>query len=495
MTARRSSWTGTLVGVALAALIAPARAQHHGHQITGPAGPQGLRFETTCRGTVAGLIDRGVQQLHDFEFDSAAANFRLAAHSDIDCTTAYWGAAMAHWGRFAATGRSDVLAEGWRALDTADMLARPPSPREHAYLRAVRTRYRDRLGDGARRYSDAMAALAGDFPTDPHAALFAALARLEQPALSLRAAEGAGRAALGLLRQPSLPGNDLRASHYAVLAGDQPALAAEVVAQARTLAAGSGTSAYLQQVPALTFERLGLWDEAIAAGQRAADTARANGAGAEELRVLEPLVYALLQATRVDEARAVVRRLDAGYLAGTPDADQAGVRTRISVRVALETDDMATAIALPIADNASTSAAVPVLFARALAAGRLARPAEARAASTLLADVAARDHAAGVIAMVGAARAWAAFADGRIADAVAGLRAAADDEDAAALRAPWRTPILPAREQLADLLMAARRPADAAEAYRQTLRRWPGRARAERQLANAAGAASAAGSK
>jgi len=136
-----------------------------------------------------------------------------------------------------------------------------------------------------------------------------------------------------------------------------------------------------------------------------------------------------------------------------------------------------------------------MLFARAIAAARLERPGDATAAAARLADLAAANRSAVVVAMVRAARAWAAFADGRIPDAVDGLRAAADDEDAAALRAPWRTPILPAREQLADLLMAAKRPAEAAAAYRLTLFRWPGRARAQRGLtaASAAAARAAAG--
>ena len=87
-------------------------------------------------------------------------------------------------------------------------------------------------------------------------------------------------------------------------------------------------------------------------------------------------------------------------------------------------------------------------------------------------------------AMADAAAAWAAFAAGRGDGAVDQLRSAAELEETAAGPAlPWRLPILPAREQLANLLRALGRRADAAVEYDATLRRWPGRARAERGLA------------
>jgi hypothetical protein len=54
------------------------------------------------------------------------------------------------------------------------------------------------------------------------------------------------------------------------------------------------------------------------------------------------------------------------------------------------------------------------------------------------------------------------------------------------MRGVWRRAVWPAREQLAELLLAAGRPRDAAAAFAQVLARAPGRARA---LAGAAAAA------
>jgi hypothetical protein len=55
---------------------------------------------------------------------------------------------------------------------------------------------------------------------------------------------------------------------------------------------------------------------------------------------------------------------------------------------------------------------------------------------------------------------------------------AADHEDDLPARSVWRRPVVPAREQLGELLLTARRPRDAAAAFAATLERFPGRARA-----------------
>jgi hypothetical protein len=476
-------WSRLARGGAAAAVLlvvaAPASAQHHDHAATGTALGDPVRFETTCRPTVAGVIDQGVQMLHTFAFDDALGSFRLAAHSDIDCTMAYWGTAMAHWGRFARTGRGDALADGWRALDTAGLLRRPPSPREARYLEALRVRYRDRLAAGPRLYAEAMTALAADAPDDRHAALFAALALVEQPAASAADAERLGRAALDLLKR--LPAPDLAVVHYATLAGDRPGLAAAVESEAQALAAAAGQSSALQVLSARIFARLGQWDAALAAAQRAADTARAQGRGGDELRALDVLVYAELQAGRGDAARAVVRRLDSGYLAGVDDREAAALRAAIVARVALDGDD-------PPATPASSApgdglAALPPLLTRAVAAGTKR---DASAAADAAAQLAALSAALPEDArwVVDAAGGWAALAAGRSDDAITRLRAAAAAEEAAAgLTLPWRLPILPAREQLADLLRALGRPGEAAAEYQAVLARWPDRARARRGLA------------
>jgi hypothetical protein len=471
----------TAVVILLAATAArPVAAQHHDHRVAGPAVADVVRFETTCRPSVAAVLDRGVHQVHTFAFDDALGNFRLAAHSDVDCTMAYWGTAMAHWGRFARSGRPEALAEGWRALDQAALLRRAPSDRERRYLDALAQRYRERLGAGPERYADAMTALADAFPADPHAALFAALARLEQPAASAAEAVAAGRAALALLARPAVPATHAIALHYAVLAGDLPELAADVLPQARALAAAAEPAPLVQLAPALVFDRLGLWAEAIAVSQRAADSARAASAQGAELRALDLLSYAELQSGRDGEARALSRRIDAGYLADAADAGAARTRAAIVARTALESTDLEAAAAVPMVGAADTAAAAPIHFARAVGAARTGRPADAaRAAARLTAlPIDDRGGADAQRSLADTATAWVAFAEGRVDEAIGLMHAAADREDDRAVRGVWRRAVWPAREQLAELLLAAGRPREAAVAFHAVLERFPGRARA-----------------
>ena len=67
--------------------------------------------------------------------------------------------------------------------------------------------------------------------------------------------------------------------------------------------------------------------------------------------------------------------------------------------------------------------------------------------------------------------AWLALAEGRIEDAIAQLRRAAEQEDADG----GELVTVPAREMLADLLLEISRPAEALETYKAALRHAPNR--------------------
>ncbi len=156
------------------------------------------------------------------------------------------------------------------------------------------------------------------------------------------------------------------------------------------------------------------------------------------------------------------------------------IRAAIAARVALETDDLTAAAALP-APDAAGAAVMPALLARAIAAARLGQAADSATAAARLSALAAgtRDGEA----MSAAATAWAAFAAGRTGEAVAQLRAAAAVQESAAGAPALPASILPIREQLGDLLRALERPREAAVEYGAVLQRWPGRARALRAQA------------
>ena len=74
-----------------------------------------------------------------------------------------------------------------------------------------------------------------------------------------------------------------------------------------------------------------------------------------------------------------------------------------------------------------------------------------------------------------AASGWLARAEGKDADAERLLRSSADLEDQSGTHPVTPGQILPAREQLGDLLLELRRPADALAEYERSLKAFPNR--------------------
>jgi tetratricopeptide (TPR) repeat protein len=90
------------------------------------------------------------------------------------------------------------------------------------------------------------------------------------------------------------------------------------------------------------------------------------------------------------------------------------------------------------------------------------------------------------------AAAWLALAEGRKADAVAAMRAAAEMEDGTEKSAVTPGPLAPARELLGEMLLQLNQPAEAVRQFEATLKKEPNRFRA---VYGAAKASSLAGNR
>src|SRR5262249_2396723 len=114
-----------------------------------------------------------------------------------------------------------------------------------------------------------------------------------------------------------------------------------------------------------------------------------------------------------------------------------------------------------------------------------------------IANPAALNWASAVDAQRRVVSAWLDLADGRAADAVTAMQAAADLEDSTEKRPVTPGAVLPARELLGDMLLETHRPADALKAYETPLPAPPGRFTSRGgafQAAPAGGKSAAAGS-
>ena len=484
---------------ALAGLIAiPAYAQDHDHAGHGERLGR-VAFPTSCAAAAQPLVERGVAMLHSFWFEEAEKTFQAAAAADAGCAMAHWGVAMTALGN-PFTGVSPAeprLRTALAEAETAVRLAAGATERERGYAAAALALYRD-FGavdhrSRLRAHEEALAALRQVAPDDPEAAIFHARAIIANaPPTDLTFARQ--RVAAGILEplfreRPEHPG----LAHYIIHAYDAPPIAGQGLDAARRYAGIAPSAPHALHMPSHIFTRLGHWDESIETNRRSAAAEPDSNAA---VHPMDYMVYAYLQQGRDAEAKGVVDRA-----VQNPDRFYGGFIgynfAAMPARYALERGRWDEAASLRLPTGALPYVEAVTRFARAVGAARLGRAEPARAEIAALGALrdtlaARRDEywATIVGAQRLAAEAWLARAEGDDARAVRLARQAAELEETVEKHPVTPGPLLPARELEGDLLLELGRPADARQAYEQTLRREPNRARA---LFGAARAAELAG--
>ncbi len=500
-----------LVALPLALLSLPgdALSQPPAHEHGGqpPENLGHVHMVTTCAPGVAARFDRGLGLLHSFWFGAAIDEFSAVTATDPQCGMAYWGIALSHWGNpFAGTRTAQALAAGREASAKGMALTRP-SARERAYLTAVAELYRDfETVDQRTRtlaYERAMATLSRDNPDDPEAAIFYALA-LSQTALlsdkTYQNQKAAGAILEPLFRKyPEHPG----IAHYIIHAYDFPPLAPNALDAAKRYSTIAPSAPHALHMPSHTFTRVGYWQESIDTNIASAKAAARDHTVTEQLHAMDYQVYAYLQTGQDRAALALVTEAPSlGPGIATSPANAAPpvagyfALAAIPARYALERGAWADAAGLEVHPTAFLFPDAMTHYARALGAARAGRPADAERDLAALAAIG--EKLAGIDAywaeQIGiqrrAAEAWVAFAEGRTADALPAMSAAAELEDKTEKSAISPGPLVPVRELYGDLLLEAGKPADALTAYQASMAREPRRFRG---LSGAERAAAAAG--
>ena len=213
---------------------------------------------------------------------------------------------------------------------------------------------------------------------------------------------------------------------------------------------------------------------------------------------MDYLEYSYLQAGRHDEAKRLLGELD-GMKAGLPHGGfKVGyAAAAMPARYAVEQRKWADAAALAPREGDLPQTLAVTHWARAVGMARSEQTAgAAREIEKLLECLeklgGAKDvyWAAQVEIQIDEAQAWVATAAGRHDEALALAHSAADREDAVEKRPVTPGPIVPAREQLGDLLLEAKKPSEALAEFENALKNAPGRREA---LAGRARAAELAG--
>jgi hypothetical protein len=236
--------------------------------------------------------------------------------------------------------------------------------------------------------------------------------------------------------------------------------------------------------------RTGRWPEAIQASRAAAEAARAGRDPAGELQALDCLLYAQLQRGDDAEARRVLgdgRKLAAETVLRADEPTRNAAALWIAVleaRYALERNQWAEAAGMEPLSIGFPYADAHVAFARAVGAARSGNAVKARpeldrlvALQEQLARADQRAWAEQVEILRRIAAGWLARAQGKKDEGAALLRSAAELEESGAPPSAAPVPILPAREQLADVLLDNWEPGPALSEYEASLRSAPARFR------------------
>jgi tetratricopeptide (TPR) repeat protein len=475
-------------------------AHQHQHEDSGRLGR--VNFPVSCTPQARRQFNLAVAWLHSFEYEEAEKVFTEVTVTDPRCGMGYWGIAMSNYHPIWVPPNAAELKKGWEAVEKARSVG-ARTQRERDFIAAIELFYKDsdKLDHRTRAlaYGDAMERLHRRYPSDREAGVFYALTLIAKGMMAgdksyineKKAAQILNRV---LALEPRHPG----VAHYLIHSYDYPALAHLALPAARSYARIAPASAHAQHMPSHIFTRMGLWQESIRSDLNAKAAAKAYavrnrmpGAWDEQLHAMDYLTYAYLQGAQDKQALGVLDELEKIRKVDPPNFKVAYAFTAIPARCALERRRWAGAAKLPL--HPGTMEAFPwhrfrwaeahIHFARAVGAARTGDTASARQEAEKLADIRQTlaevkgdyDWAKQVEIERQVASAWLAHAEGKREESLSLMRAAAELDDATDKHPVTPGALLPAREQLGELLLELKQPVAALREFETSLRSAPNR--------------------
>jgi tetratricopeptide (TPR) repeat protein len=495
--------TRTLAIALLAVLLSGARPAAadtgHDHKEGDPTRLGKVHFPISCGPVAQKKFDAALAMLHSFWYAKSEQAFSAIAASDPACAMAHWGVAMSHFHQIWYAPPPDDLKAGAAAIETARAASRK-TKRESDWIEALAVYFKDsETVDHVTRflaYEQAMADLAAKYPDDREARISYALT-LNGVALALppdktyARQKKAGEILGPIFREmPQHPG----VAHYIIHSYDFPTLADRGLDAARRYAKIAQDSPHALHMPSHIFTRLGLWEDSILSNIDSATAARKDversipGARSfDELHAMDYLAYAYLQSGRDTEARKVLETAASAAKFDKENFAAAYALTAIPARLALERRDWGAATSIELRPASFPWSKFPyteatVVFARATGFARSGNAARARIEIEQLEKLRDSLKSAGNVFWADTVEitrlesaAWLARAEKKDAEAVELMKSAAVLEDSTDKHPVTPGPILPAREQLGDLLVELGRAAEALVEYRADLTASPNR--------------------
>ena len=474
---------------------------HHHHEATEQLGK--VSFPISCAPASQKAFERGIALLHSFGYEEAEEQFVEIAKNDPACAMAHWGIAMSLFHQIWERPQDSTLKRGHEEMEKAQRTKiGAKTEREQGYISALALFYRDSTSPDlakndpasndylkrAAAYSDAMAKLYQQYPTDSEAGAFYALSLLAaaSPDDTSLASEKKAVAVLNPLfqQQPDHPG----LAHYIIHSCDSPQLAPMGLDAARRYAGIASSSAHAVHMPSHIFARLGLWQEDIQANLKSVALTEQSGAmymHGHELHAMHFLLYAYLQTGQDEAARQIVEQSKEILATAPANGDDSGMleyygyaAAHFPALYALEMRHWTDAAALQPAPNALPQFQMITYLARTIASAHVgdveatrsnaqkfdeAREATRKSKYAYLLD--------GPNTSQGEVRAWLAFAEKKNDDALQQIRQVADTQD----KVGKAEVDLPAREMLADMLLDLNQPEQALLEYEKSMKIDPNR--------------------
>jgi tetratricopeptide (TPR) repeat protein len=471
-------------------------------------------FPVSCTPAARPEFVRGVALLHSFFYEEARRIFTDVAAKDPTCAMAQWGIAMTWWHPIWTPPTSDEMRAGKAAAEKA-LAMKTGTDLERGFITALNAYYNTPdsptaglvgqschgpvgAPDRVVAYEKAMRQLSEKYPDDFEAQTFYAFAILAAgyatPTDTTLAKQLQAAALLEKLwkKNPNHPG----VTHYLIHSYDYPALAERGLAAARSYGSIAPWVPHALHMPSHIFTRLGMWEESIAANRSSADASRAYAAirhrdatEAEELHALDYTVYSYLQEGQDAKAKEIVD-FTATVRKTNPELEFSGAYALAAIpsRYALERNAWSDAAALRVPELPHWSSfpfmEALIEYAHALGRAHTGDLEGARKAMDRMRQL--RDATSDpkfdyfkrqLDQQMQAASAWVAYGENKKDDAVTRLRRAADAEDILGKHPVSPGALVPAREQLGDLLLKLDRPREAQREFEAALKIYPGRFR------------------
>ena len=223
-------------------------------------------------------FDQGMRLLFGFNHKESVRSFRSAAHFDPQCAMAHWGVAYAYGPHVNKPMDASDTAGAWAALQLAVANKSHASAKEQAYISALEKRYQQAHHDDRlaldKAFADAMRGVARQFADDLDLqTLFAESLMNTMPwdywtrdrTPKPETEEILGALRFVIARDPDHPG----ANHFyihTVEAGPTPEVGLPSADRLREAAPAAG---HLVHMPAHIYVRVGQYDDAILANERA----------------------------------------------------------------------------------------------------------------------------------------------------------------------------------------------------------------------------------